>query len=123
MALILLYRYEFITDCWVESPGKRPSFVDLTQTINSLLEGVAGYMDLSAFHNESADAEDSSADSDKDPPDTEDSNADSGKDPPDTEDSSAHLGKDPPDAEDSSADSGKDPPAGVHLENQNREQN
>ena len=97
-------------------------------------------MDLSAFHNESADTEDSSADSGKDPPATEDSSAD--KDPPDTEDSSADLVKDPPATEDSSADKDPpatedssadkdpliqriqmliDPPTGVHLENQNTE--
>ena len=43
------YRYEFITQCWTESPDKRPSFQDLSQQLNSLLEGVAGYMDFSAF--------------------------------------------------------------------------
>ena len=52
--LLFLYRYEVITGCWNESPDKRPSFEDLSQAINSLLEGVAGYMDFSAFSNESA---------------------------------------------------------------------
>ena len=47
-------RYEVVTGCWSESPDKRPSFEDLSQAINSLLEGVAGYMDFSAFSNESA---------------------------------------------------------------------
>ena len=47
-------RYEFITQCWAESPDKRPSFQDLSQQLNSLLEGVAGYMDFSAFSGDSA---------------------------------------------------------------------
>ena len=50
----MVYRFEVITECWAESPDKRPSFEDLSQAINSLLEGVAGYMDFSAFSNESA---------------------------------------------------------------------
>ena len=52
--LLLFLRYEVVTGCWSESPDKRPSFEDLSQAINSLLEGVAGYMDFSAFSNESA---------------------------------------------------------------------
>ena len=33
----------------MESCDKRPSFQELVQRVNSLLEGVAGYIDFSAF--------------------------------------------------------------------------
>ena len=46
-------RYELIKLCWVESCDKRPSFQELVQRVNSLLEGVAGYLDFSAFSGES----------------------------------------------------------------------
>ena len=34
--------------CWCQSPDKRPSFQDLVDTITRALDGVAGYLDLSA---------------------------------------------------------------------------
>ena len=40
-------------ECWIEVPDKRPSFKDLVISVNSLLEGVAGYLDFSAFSAES----------------------------------------------------------------------
>jgi hypothetical protein len=33
--------------CWAQSPEKRPSFCDLVKTITPILDGVAGYLDLS----------------------------------------------------------------------------
>ena len=44
--------YELIGLCWTESPDKRPSFQELVERVNSLLEGVAGYLDFSAFSGE-----------------------------------------------------------------------
>ncbi len=41
--------YEMITQCWIESPEKRPSFQELVQEIEQLLVGVSGYLDFSAF--------------------------------------------------------------------------
>ena len=38
-----------MTQCWDELPENRLSFEDLAETINSLLEGVAGYLDFSIF--------------------------------------------------------------------------
>ena len=48
-----LHSYELIGLCWTESPDKRPSFQELVERVNSLLEGVAGYLDFSAFSGES----------------------------------------------------------------------
>ena len=45
-----------IGECWTESPDKRPSFQGLCLAINSLLEGVAGYVDFSAFSKEATHA-------------------------------------------------------------------
>ena len=50
-------RYEMIAGCWAELPDKRPSFQDLVQSVSSLLEGVAGYMDFSAFSSKAIAAE------------------------------------------------------------------
>lgn len=41
--------FELISQCWIESPEERPSFLELSQAVNSLLEGVAGYVDFSRF--------------------------------------------------------------------------
>ena len=38
-----------ITECMNELPQNRPSFDSLVLKINSFLEGVAGYLDFSAF--------------------------------------------------------------------------
>ena len=43
------FRYEEISRCWDEVPENRPCFEDLAEIINSLLEGVAGYLDFSIF--------------------------------------------------------------------------
>ena len=48
-----LHSYELIGLCWTESPDKRPSFQELVERVNSLLEGVAGYLDFSVFSGES----------------------------------------------------------------------
>ena len=42
-------RYDLVSQCWEESPEKRPSFEDLVKEINILLEEVAGYLEFSAF--------------------------------------------------------------------------
>ena len=42
-------RYDLVTQCWEESPEKRPCFEDLVKEINILLEEVAGYLEFSAF--------------------------------------------------------------------------
>ena len=39
--------------CWNESPENRPSFKDLIQEIEYLLQGVSGYIELSTFSTES----------------------------------------------------------------------
>ena len=48
-----IHSYELIGLCWTESPDKRPSFQELVERVNSLLESVAGYLDFSAFSGES----------------------------------------------------------------------
>ena len=45
----ILKRYDLIIQCWNASPEKRPFFEDLVEEIDSLLEGVAGYLEFSAF--------------------------------------------------------------------------
>ena len=50
----LCFRYELICQCWTESPDERPSFQDLSQAVNSFLEGIAGYLDFSAFSSEAS---------------------------------------------------------------------
>ena len=35
--------------CWNHVPDERPSFGDLVVSLNTLLEGVAGYLDFSAL--------------------------------------------------------------------------
>ena len=42
-------RYDLVTQCWEESPEKRPCFEDSVKEINMLLEKVAGYLEFSAF--------------------------------------------------------------------------
>lgn len=36
-----------MTKCWSDVPEKRPSFYDLIQECNMLLEGIADYVDMS----------------------------------------------------------------------------
>ena len=38
--------------CWAQSPDKRPSFQDLVGDITSMLDNVAGYLDLSSHTDE-----------------------------------------------------------------------
>ena len=45
------YRYDLITQCWVESPAERYSFEEITEVVNALLGDVAGYIDFSAICN------------------------------------------------------------------------
>ena len=40
-----------MSTCWKEQPEKRPSFLELVQTLTSLLEDIAAYMDFSVLAN------------------------------------------------------------------------
>ncbi len=40
-------RYETLLQCWRKDPEERPSFKDLVQSLSTMLEQIAGYMDLS----------------------------------------------------------------------------
>ena len=42
-------RYGVFQQCWIEDPNKRPTFEDLVQTLNTLLESIAGYLQLGAL--------------------------------------------------------------------------
>ena len=35
-----------MSDCWVEVPGKRPTFSYLVTTLSTALEGIAGYLEF-----------------------------------------------------------------------------
>ncbi len=43
-----MFSYELMCDCWKELPDKRPSFQEVVSSLNSQLEGVAGYMEFFA---------------------------------------------------------------------------
>ena len=43
------FRYTLIAQCWSEAPEERPLFKDLVHEIDSLLAGVAGYIEFSKF--------------------------------------------------------------------------
>ena len=40
-----------MSTCWKEQPEKRPLFAELVQTLTSLLEDIAAYMDFSVLAN------------------------------------------------------------------------
>lgn len=40
-----------MSNCWREEPEKRPSFAELVQTLTSLLEDIAAYLDFSILTN------------------------------------------------------------------------
>ena len=45
-----MYRFNrVIVQCWEQNPDDRPTFTDLVGTISTLLEEIAGYMDLSVM--------------------------------------------------------------------------
>ena len=41
------YRYDIMFRCWENQADERPKFAELVCTISTILEGIAGYMDLS----------------------------------------------------------------------------
>ena len=36
--------------CWSSEPDRRPSFSNLVDLLSQFLEGMAGYLDIGAFH-------------------------------------------------------------------------
>ena len=44
--VINFYRYYVMTECWQEEPEKRPTFSEVVTVISTILEGMAGYLDL-----------------------------------------------------------------------------
>ena len=49
---LYIYRYTIMHGCWCVETDQRPTFSELVDSLSSMLEGMAGYVQVSAFSRE-----------------------------------------------------------------------